>query len=48
MLGVILNRLNVTVIGFRWDMAVTVCSFMDGNCCYPGCDYLQKYGFSGG
>ena len=22
MLGVILNRLNVTVIGFRWDMAV--------------------------
>jgi Ni/Fe-hydrogenase subunit HybB-like protein len=22
MLGVILNRLNVTVIGFRWDMAI--------------------------
>jgi Ni/Fe-hydrogenase subunit HybB-like protein len=22
MLGVVLNRLNVTVIGFRWDMAV--------------------------
>jgi hypothetical protein len=22
MLGVVLNRLNVTVIGFRWDMAI--------------------------
>ena len=30
MIGIIINRLNVTVIGFKWDRGNQVCAHMDG------------------
>ena len=47
MLGVILNRLNVTVIGFRWDMSIRyVPSWMEF--VVPGCHFYRNLDFQVG